>query len=250
MIEFSNEILTILFFVGLIAGTIDTIAGGGGLLTIPALLWAGLPPTTALATNKLQAIFGTFTASTYFIRKKMVDISSMKLMIVSAFIGSTLGGVALLQIDASILQKIIPFLLMAIGIYFLVSKDAGVIEKHKLISTALFSVTIVLIIGFYDGFFGPGTGSFLTIAFIYLLGYNISNATAHTKILNFATNAASVLFFLFMGKIYILVGLVMGAGQIIGALIGARLVMLQGQKIIRPLIVVISFAMSIKLLMG
>ena len=250
MIEFSNEILTILFFVGLIAGTIDTIAGGGGLLTIPALLWAGLPPTMALATNKLQAIFGTFTASAYFVRKKMVDISKMKLMITSAFVGSTLGGVALLQIDALILQQIIPFLLMAIGVYFLLSKNTGAIEKHKLISTVLFSVAVVLIIGFYDGFFGPGTGSFLTIAFIYLLGYNISNATAHTKILNFATNAASVLFFAFMGKIYILVGLVMGAGQIIGALIGARLVMLQGQKIIRPLIVVISFAMSIKLLLG
>lgn len=250
MIEFSNEILVILFFVGLIAGTIDTIAGGGGLLTIPALMWAGLPPAVALATNKLQSVFGTFTASVYFIRKKMVDIREMKLMIAAAFIGSTLGGFALLQIDAQLLQKAIPFLLMAIGIYFLLSKDVGNIEKHKIISTTIFAIIFVTIIGFYDGFFGPGTGSFFTIAFIYLLGYNISNATAQTKILNFTTNFASVLFFAFMGKIYILVGLVMGAGQIIGAIIGAKLVMLKGQKLIRPLIVVISFAMSAKLLIG
>ena len=248
--EFSNEILIMLFLVGLIAGTIDTIAGGGGLLTIPALLWAGLPPATALATNKLQSVFGTFTASVYFIRKKMVNIKEMKLMILSAFIGSILGGFTLLQIDPSILQKIIPFLLVAIGIYFLVSKDAGAVEKHKLISTALFSISIILLIGFYDGFFGPGTGSFFTIAFIYLLGFNISNATAHTKVLNFTTNFGSVLFFIAMGKIYILVGLVMGTGQIIGAIIGAKLVMLKGQKLIRPLIVIISFAMSLKLFIG
>ena len=248
--EFTNDILILLFFVGLIAGTIDTIAGGGGLLTIPTLLWVGLPPAAALATNKLQSVFGTFTASAYFVRKKMVDLKQMKLMIASAFVGSILGGITLLQIDASILQKIIPFLLIAIGIYFLLSKDAGSIEKHKLISTSLFSMTFVLIIGFYDGFFGPGTGSFFTIAFIYLLGYNISNATAQTKILNFTTNIASVIFFAIMGKLYILIGLVMGAGQIIGALIGAKLVVLQGQKIIRPLIVIISFAMSAKLLLS
>ena len=248
MIDFSIEILALLFFVGVFAGAIDTIAGGGGLITIPTLLWAGLPPAAALATNKLQSVFGTATASAYFIRKKIVDIKQMKLMIASAFIGSILGGFTLLQIDASILQKVIPFLLMAIGIYFLVSKDVGAIEKHKLISTTLFSLTIVLILGFYDGFFGPGTGSFFAMAFIYLLGYNISNATAHTKILNFTTNFASVIFFAFMGKLYVVVGLIMGAGQIIGALVGAKLVMLKGQKIIRPLIVVISFAISIKLL--
>jgi len=240
----------LLFFVGLFAGTIDTIAGGGGLITIPTLLWVGLPPAAALATNKLQSVFGTFTASIYFIRKKMVNLKEMKLMIVTAFIGSILGGFALLQIDATLLQKIIAFLLMAIGLYFLLSKDVGSIEKHKIISTTIFSICFVLIIGFYDGFFGPGTGSFFTIAFIYLLGYNISNATAQTKILNFITNAASVLFFMVMGKIYFLIGLIMGIGQIIGAIIGAKLVMLKGQKIIRPLIVVISFAMSIKLLLG
>ncbi len=171
-------------------------------------------------------------------------------MIVTAFLGSILGGFTLLQVDASVLQKLIPILLIFIGIYFLTTKDAGAVEKHKLVSTTLFTFTFVLTIGFYDGFFGPGTGSFFTLAFIYFLGYTISSATAHTKVLNFATNFGAFLFFLLFGKIYFVVGLIMGAGQVLGALTGARLVMLKGQKLIRPMIVVISFAMSAKLLLG
>ena len=248
--EFSVEILGLLFLVGIFAGTIDTLAGGGGLITIPALLWAGLPPAAALATNKLQSVFGTFTASAYFIKKKLVDLKQMKLMIAMAFFGSILGGFILMQIDATILAKAIPILLITIGIYFLVVKDIGQVEKHQVISKTIFAVSIVLIIGFYDGFFGPGTGSFFTIAFIHFLGYNISNATAQTKVLNFTTNFGSVLFFIAFGQIYILLGLVMGMGQILGALLGARLVMLKGQKIIRPIIVIMSFAMSAKLLLS
>ena len=246
--EFSNEILVVLFFVAMLAGIIDTIAGGGGLLTIPALLSVGLPPAAALATNKMQSVFGTFTASIYFIRKKLVDINEIKLMIAMAFFGSVLGGFALMQIDPSILAKIIPIFLILMGTYFLFAKDVGTIEKRKIISFTVFAFTLVFIIGFYDGFFGPGTGSFLTIAFVYFLGYNISKATAQTKVLNFATNFGSLLFFSIYGEIYIIIGLVMGAGQVIGALIGAKLVISKGQKLIRPLIVFISFTMSIKLL--
>jgi len=130
--EFSIEILSILFFVGILAGIIDTIAGGGGLITIPALLFTGMPPATALATNKLQSVFGTFTASLYFIRKKMINLRDMKLMIIIAFCSSILGGWALLKINSSLLIKIVPILLILIGIYFLLSKDIGKVEKHKI----------------------------------------------------------------------------------------------------------------------
>ena len=116
--EFSIEILLILFFVAIVAGTIDTIAGGGGLITIPALLFVGIPPAVALATNKLQSVFGTFTASLYFIRKKMINLKEMKLMIIVAFFSSILGGWTLLKVDSSLLVKIIPILLILIGIYF------------------------------------------------------------------------------------------------------------------------------------
>ena len=248
--EFSFEILTILFFIALLAGLIDTIAGGGGLLTIPTLLFVGIPPAAALATNKLQAIFGSFTASVYFIRKKLVDIKEMKFMIFMAFVGSILGGWALLQINPSSLQKIIPILLISIGLYFLFSKNIGEVEKHKIVSTTIFAISAILLISFYDGFFGPGTGSFFAVAFVYLLGYNLSKATAQTKVLNFTTNLGSLTFFIFFGDIYLTIGLVMGMGQVVGALIGAKLVISKGQKLIRPVIIFISFSMSLKLLLS
>lgn len=248
--ELSFEIISILFLAAFFAGLIDTIAGGGGLLTIPALLSVGMTPIEALSTNKLQSTFGTFTATIYFIKKKLVDLSQMKLMIFMAFFGSILGGFTLMQIDSSILERVIPILLILIGIYFLVTKNIGEVEKHKLISSTLYSFTFVLLIGFYDGFFGPGTGSFFTICFIFFLGYNISRATAETKVLNFMTNFAALLFFLVFGQINFIVGFLMAVGQVLGAIIGAKLVVKKGQKLIRPLIVIISFSLSIKLLLS
>jgi len=248
--EYSLEILSILFFTALCAGIIDTIAGGGGLLTIPALLSVGISPTAALATNKMQSVFGTFTASLYFIRKKLVDVRQMKLMILMSFIGSLIGSWVIVQIDPTFLKKIIPFLLMLIGTYFLISKNNNDIETKKRISIIIFAFTFAFIIGFYDGFFGPGTGSFYTIAFIYFLGYSIKEATAQTKVLNFTTNFASVLFFVYNGEIIFLIALIMGVGQIIGSLIGAKLVITKGSSLIKPLIVIISFSMSIKLLLS
>jgi uncharacterized membrane protein YfcA len=246
--NFSIELLSFLFFIGIFAGIIDTIAGGGGLITIPTLLFTGMSPTAALATNKLQSVFGTFTASIYFVKRKIVNLNEMKLMIFIAFISSIFGGWVLLHINPSILIKIIPIFLIAIGIYFLLSKDIGKIEKHKIVSIIFFIFTFVILISFYDGFFGPGTGSFFTIAFIYLLGNNILHATAKTKVLNLATNTGSLFIFLIMGKTYLLIGLIMGVGQVIGAIIGAKLVILKGQELIRPLIVIISFLISFKLL--
>jgi len=247
--EYDIVLLSILFFVALSAGIIDTIAGGGGLLTIPALFWAGIPPASALATNKMQSTFGTFTASMYFIRKKLVDLNSMKLMIAMTFIGSMIGSWAIVQIDPAILKKIIPFLLIAIGVFFLFSKDIGQIEVEKRISIIAFSFSFAFIVGFYDGFFGPGTGTFFTLAFVHFLGYTITQATGRTKVLNFITNFASFIFFIYYGGIVVLIGLIMGVGQVLGATIGAKLVMLKGQKIIRPMIIIISFIMSIKLLL-
>ena len=248
--EFGLDIFLILFSVAFVAGLIDTIAGGGGLLTIPALLYVGIPPAAALATNKLQGTFGSFTAATYFIRKKMVNIKEMKLMIMLTFIGAVLGGFALLQIDASILKHVIPVLLILIGFYFLFSPNIGSMDKEKRISVILFSFTLAFGVGFYDGFFGPATGSFFAIGFITLLGFNLTKATAHAKVLNFASNISSLCFFMFFGKIYWSIGLCMGVGQMCGALIGAKLVLKNGPKIIRPIIVIISFAISIKLFLS
>jgi len=248
--EFGFELFLILFAVAFVAGLVDAIAGGGGLLTIPALLYAGLPPVAALATNKLQSCFGSFTAASYFVKKKMVHLQEMKLMIALTFVGSVLGGFALLQIDATLLRRIIPILLILIGLYFLLFPNIGALDKEKRISIILFSFLIAFGVGFYDGFFGPGTGSFFAIAFVALLGFNLTKATAHAKVLNFISNIASLCFFMIFGKIYWTLGLCMGLGQMCGAFVGARMVVKNGQKIIRPLIVIISFVMSIKLFLS
>ncbi|MCL1042204.1 TSUP family transporter [Shewanella marisflavi] len=248
-LELSYEILALLFAVAALAGFIDAIAGGGGLITIPALMWAGLPPTAALATNKLQACGGSFFASFYFVRKGMVNLGQMKLAIACAFVGSALGTIAVQLIDTSVLKLLLPFLILAIGSYFLFSKKISEEDKQQVLTPSVFGFTAALGVGFYDGFFGPGTGSFFALAFVSLAGYGLAKATAHAKVLNFSTNIASLIFFALGGKVLWLLGGIMLLGQAIGATLGSRMVLTKGSKIIRPLVVTMSIAMSAKLLM-
>jgi len=243
----SYQIIVLLFFVAAFAGCIDAIAGGGGLITIPALLWAGIPPTQALATNKLQACGGSFFASWYFIRQGFVSVGDMKLAITCAFIGAALGTIAVQMVDIRILETILPFLILGIGGYFLFSKKLSDDDKHQVLTPTVFAFTAALGVGLYDGFFGPGTGSFFALAFLSLAGFGLSKATAHAKVLNFSTNIASLIFFALGGKVLWLIGAIMLIGQAIGATLGSRLVLTKGTKIIKPLVVTMSVAMSLKL---
>jgi len=247
-LELSYELITLLFAVAVLAGFIDSIAGGGGLITIPALMWAGLPPTAALATNKLQACGGSFFASLYFVRKGMVKLGEMKLAILCAFIGSALGTIAVQQVDTAFLEILLPFLMLAIGAYFLFSKKISEEDRHRVLTPTLFAFTAALVVGLYDGFFGPGTGSFFALAFVSLAGFGLAKATAHAKVLNFSTNIASLIFFAIGGKVVWMLGGIMLIGQALGATLGSRLVLTKGTKIIKPLVVIMSVAMSIKLL--
>ncbi|QQX78815.1 TSUP family transporter [Shewanella sp. KX20019] len=247
-IELTFELIALLFFVAVVAGFIDAIAGGGGLLTIPALMWAGLPPTAALATNKLQACGGSFFASLYFVRKGLVNLADMKLSIGCAFVGAALGTIAVQMIDTAFLEVMLPFLILGIGAYFLFSKKISEEDKHQVFTPGVFAFTAALSIGFYDGFFGPGTGSFFALAFVSLAGYGLAKATAHAKVLNFSTNIASLIFFAIGGKVFWLLGAIMLVGQAIGATLGSKMVVTKGTKIIKPLVVTMSIAMSLKLL--
>ncbi len=242
------ELAFILFSVALAAGLVDSIAGGGGLIGVPALLAVGLSPAQALATNKLQGTGGSLSASIYFISRGMVNLQEMKLAILLTFLGSAAGTLLVQTIDASILNQLIPFLLLGIACYFLFSPKIGGMDTRQRMSLPLFSCSAAWIIGFYDGFFGPGTGSFFTIAFVSLLGLSLTKATAHTKVLNCTSNIASLLFFILGGKVVWGIGLIMMAGQFIGARLGSRVVMARGQQVIRPMIVIVSLAMTAKLL--
>lgn len=245
--EISVELLAILFSVALVAGFIDAIAGGGGLITIPALLMTGISPALALGTNKLQACGGSFSASLYFIRKRAVNLSEVWLLIVLTFIGSAIGTLLIQQVDSSIIRKVLPFLMLAIGLYFLFTPKLGEEDRQQRFSFVGFTFTAAALIGFYDGFFGPGTGSLFSLAFVTLLGFNLAKATAHAKVLNFTSNIASLMLFLIGGQVLWSVGLAMMAGQIIGGNLGAKMVLTKGKSLIRPMVVIMSFIMTAKM---
>lgn len=245
--EISAQVIILLFIVAWIAGFIDAIAGGGGLITIPALLMAGMPPALALGTNKLQACGGSFSASLYFIRQKAVNIKQVWLLLLITFISAVCGTILIQQVDASIIKKILPFLILAIGIYFLLTPKLGDEDRRQRLSYTMFAFTAGLGIGFYDGFFGPGTGSLFSLACVTLLGFNLAKATAHAKVLNFTSNIASLIFFLIGGQIVWTVGLTMMAGQFIGANLGAKMVLSKGKALIRPMVVIMSFIMTAKM---
>ncbi|MFU2122791.1 TSUP family transporter [Gallibacterium anatis] len=242
------DIYAILFLLAGIAGFIDAIAGGGGLITIPALLAAGLPPAAALATNKLQASGGSFSASLYFVRKKAVDLRTVWKMILGTFSGAMIGTIAVQLIDASVIKSLLPILVLVVGLYFLFSPKLGEKDCHQRLSFTAFALAAAFPIGFYDGFFGPGTGSFLCVAFVTLLGFNLSKATAHAKILNFTSNFTSLIFFILGGEVYWTLGFVMMIGGFLGARLGAKMVLTKGQKLIRPMVVIMAFIMTAKMM--
>ncbi len=246
--ELSFELLSILFIVASAAGFIDAMAGGGGLLTLPALLAAGVPPTQALATNKLQSSFGSFSASWYFIRNGIVSLKEMRLAIACTFVGSAVGAEAVQYIDAGILTSLIPILLIAISVYFLLMPKTTQTEGKTKMPEALFAFSVGGGIGFYDGFFGPGTGSIFTVCFVALGHFGLVEATARTKVLNFTSNIAALLFFVLAGLPIWELGLVMAVGGFIGARLGAKVVVTKGQKWIRPLVITMSMLMALKLL--
>ena len=238
----------ILFAVALLAGLIDSIAGGGGLITVPALLWTGLDPIAVLATNKAQGVFGTFAASANFIRRGAIDLRRAALSVLCTFIGAAAGTLLVRHLGGEVLERLIPVLLVAFALYFLFSPRVSDLDSRHRIGKGAFALTVGLGVGFYDGFFGPGTGTFFAMGFVALLGYNLRRATAHTKLLNFTSNLAAVLFFLPGGHIDWTLGLPMAAGQLLGAWAGSHLVLRHGTRLVRPVLVTASVAVSLKLL--
>lgn len=243
----SPLLLGALFFIAMLAGFIDALAGGGGLLTIPALLAAGMSPAQALATNKLQACGGSVSASLYFIRRNVVKLAGQKLTILLTFLGSTGGALLVQYVQPEILRQILPFLVICIGLYFLLMPPPGEEDRRRRLQALPFALIAGGGVGFYDGFFGPGAGSFYALAFVTLCGYNLAKSTAHAKVLNATSNIGGLLLFIIGGKVVWATGFVMMAGQFIGARTGSRLVLSKGQKLIRPMVVIVSVIMSVKL---
>ena len=245
----ADTTLVLLALVALVAGFIDAIAGGGGLLAVPSLLLAGLDPVSALATNKLQSSFGAGSAAIAFWRKGHIDFKSNIPSIIATFAAACCGVLTVKYAPKELLVVVLPILLILIAVYFALSPKLTEQSQPQRIPSSVFTFAIAPALGFYDGLFGPGTGSFFMLALVSLMGLGIVQATAKTKLLNFTSNIASLLVFAFSGKIYIVVGLVMGVCQFIGAQLGSRFAMKHGAKIIRPLLVLVCMGMAIKLLL-
>ncbi|MCV2403650.1 TSUP family transporter [Marinomonas sp. C2222] len=239
-----------LFVAAFIAGVIDAIAGGGGLITVPVLLAAGLSPAQALATNKLQGCAGTLSASYHFIKKKQVKLSEMWLSILLTGIGAVVGTLLVSYLDSGLLLKAVPIILIGVAIffYFLPKVQPYIASKFSL-TQSQFALLIGGSVGFYDGLIGPGTGAFFSTAYLCFMGYSIVSATAHTKILNATSNLASLIIFTFSGHIVWALGIVMGVGQWFGAQLGSRLVITKGAALIRPMVIIMCLAISVKLLL-
>lgn len=249
MHDIALQLFLILFLVAVFAGFVDSIAGGGGLIVIPAMLIVGIPPLEVLGTNKLQAQFGSASATIAYARRGHVDLKKQFPMALMAFIGGIFGALTASFVPPDILRAIMPFLLIAIALYFAFKPNLNDLDSHQRITPFVFGLTVVPLVGFYDGIFGPGAGSFYMLAFVGLAGFGMLKATAHTKLLNFGSNFGSFLVFTFSGAILWKLGLVMGLGQFLGAQMGSRLAMNNGAKIIRPLLVISCLAMATKLLL-
>lgn len=248
MESLTPTLLLMLVGVALMAGAVDAVAGGGGLLTLPALLLAQVPPVNALATNKLQSCFGTFTSAVSMYRGGLAGSVKMTVPFFCALGGSAVGTVMVQFLDASALTLLVPIVLATIALYFIFMPKYTDAEREPKMGTGLYHSVVIPGIGFYDGTIGGGTGSFFTAAGISLRGQRIVPASAQARIMNFGTNIASLVVFAFSGKMLWLVGGAMAVGQVVGAYLGATAVSRGGARLVRPVVVVICLAMLVQYL--
>lgn len=249
MFELTPEIIALLGVASVIAGFIDAIAGGGGLIMMPALLVSGVPPLFALGTNKLQSMFGTFVAMRNYGSKGLIDWRANLPTALIVFAGAASGALLVQYVEARTLALVIPLLLLANAVYILVSPRMSDEDAHQRLSARGYA-PVGGAIGFYDGFFGPGTGSFFTSSLVALRGYGLTRATALCKYFNWTSNVAAVLLFAVSGKVLWLLGAGMAIGAMAGGWLGSHTAMRFGAKLIRPLLITASVAMTARLLWG
>lgn len=241
-------VLLALGAIGVLAGFVDAIAGGGGMIALPALLSAGLPPVAALATNKLQSMAGTGMAALTYWRRGFIGIRALLPAIALTYAGSLGGALIVKRIDLPLLTVAVPVALIGIALYFLFAPNLSDSDKAARLPFARYVPVLGLVVGFYDGIFGPGTGSFFTIGFVMLFGLGLIRASGSTKALNLTSNLAALTIFIPAGDVVWPAALAMAGGQFIGGYVGARTGIRFGARLIRPLVVVVSIALALKLL--
>lgn len=247
--ELDLGILVLLAGVGLAAGFVDAIAGGGGLIALPALLAVGVPPIAALGTNKLQSVIGTAMAAFTYWRKGYVSLPALGWSIVATGIGAFLGALLVRNIDTSLLSLAVPVALICIALYFSFAPRLTDADSTARLGFAAFVPVMGFIVGFYDGIFGPGTGSFLAMGFVTLFGLGLVRASGHTKVLNLTSNLGALALFIPTGSVVWPAALAMAIGQVLGGYLGALTGIRFGARIIRPLVVIVSIVLALRLLL-
>ncbi|MEW6434491.1 MAG: TSUP family transporter [Myxococcota bacterium] len=237
-----------LFFVAFVAGVVDAIGGGGGLLTVPALLTAGLPPHVVFGTNKGQAVFGSASALVRFWRAGLIDRPRARVLFPLGLVGSFVGAGLVLLVKPDTLKPVVLILLVGAGVVVaFVRPPAGASERPAPRAAVLEGALIAFVVGAYDGFFGPGTGTFLIIAFVTVLHFSLQQATANAKVVNFASNLAAVILFGVRDLVLWKVALPMAVGQFLGGTAGAHLAVKGGDKVVRRVVLLVVVALVVRL---
>ncbi len=225
----------LIFVLLFLTGFIDSIAGGGGLISLPSFLALGVPAHVALGTNKFSAFLGTGLSATYFARKGHVHWGSAIYALAGALAGSAVGARLALYLDERFLTYLLIVAIPAAALFILLRKDFGARERHLPPGRlAACSLAVGFGIGMYDGFFGPGTGTFLILAFTVVLGFGLLTACGNTKVVNFASNIAAVATFMASGDIDYGLGIPCALSAILGNFVGTRLAIKNGARIVRP----------------
>lgn len=243
MADPSLSVLALLAIAAATAGFVDAVVGGGGLIQLPALL-VGLPgasPVQVLATNKLASVCGTATAAATYARRVRPDPRTFVPLVVLAFAGSAAGAAVASRVPRSAFEPVVLVALVVVGAFVLLRPDVGEVTSLRLAGGRHVAAAagIGFGIGFYDGALGPGTGSFLVIALVGVLGYSFLEGSAKARLANTATNLAALCVFVPQGAVLWHVGLVMGAANLVGGYVGARTAVARGSSFVRALFVVV-----------
>ena len=234
----------------LLAGLVDSIVGGGGLILLPALFatFPQAPPATLFGTNKSASIWGTAFATVQYSRRVQLPWRALLPAAAAGLLGSLVGAWAVTQVDPALFRKALPLLLTALLAYTLARKDLGREHAPRYAgrTEALMASAIGLVVGFYDGFFGPGTGSFLVFAWVRLLGYDFLNASASAKLINTATNFSALMLFTWQGHVWWHLALAMALANVAGSLIGTRLALRHGAGFVRRVFIFVVLALIVK----
>ncbi|UOF89240.1 TSUP family transporter [Fodinisporobacter ferrooxydans] len=241
MDHMSAGLLVFLVISGFIASFIDSIVGGGGLISIPALMLTGLPPSHVLGTNKLASSLSSLTSTLSYLRSGKVEFRLVKYLFPLSLIGSLFGAYTVGLVPSTFLKPVVLILLIGVTVYSIVKKDKGKKTEYRGITKKILQICVpaAFAIGFYDGFFGPGTGSFLIIVFLFV-GFDYIYASGNAKALNFASNIAGLAMFMFQRSVNYHFGIVMGIAMILGSLAGSQFAIKKGAAVVRPIFICVT----------